>query len=181
MWHCCQFVFDCVLNQYKSQKVCDRVVSEDPFLIVYCPDKYKSLTMCDEAVHDSLAALKLIPEYFVTSKMIKKLYTALYEDENIIYFNEDFGNIVFFCDKMGILNIDLNNINLDNNFDEYDPDAIVFIRIFALHIKFEKHKALKKPKWRINVNSVASYKMAQFRMSKDEQKKIEPIFTKKCF
>ena len=102
--------------------------------------------MCDEAVHDSLAALKLIPEYFVTSKMIKKLYTALYEDENIIYFNEDFGNVVFFCNKMGILNIDLNNINLDNNFDEYDPDAIVFIRIFVLHIKFEKHKALKKHK-----------------------------------
>ena len=27
--------------------------------------------MCDEAVHDSLAALELIPDWFVTSKMIK--------------------------------------------------------------------------------------------------------------
>ena len=33
----------------------DRVVSEDPFLIVYCLDKYKNQRMCD-----SLAALKLI-------------------------------------------------------------------------------------------------------------------------
>ena len=50
--------------------------------------------------------------------MIKKLYTALYADENVFYFNEDSDNIVFSCNEMGILNIDLNNINLDNNFDE---------------------------------------------------------------
>ena len=84
MWYSCQFVFDCVLNQCKSRKMCDRVVSEDPFLILYCPGKYEPLAMFDEAVHDSLAVLKLIPECFVISKMIKKLYTALYEDENII-------------------------------------------------------------------------------------------------
>ena len=30
--------------------------------------------MSDEAVHDSLAALKTIPDWFVTSKMIKKFY-----------------------------------------------------------------------------------------------------------
>ena len=39
--------------------------------------------MCDEAVDDSVAALKLIPDWFVTSKMIKKLFTALYADDNI--------------------------------------------------------------------------------------------------
>ena len=32
--------------------------------------------MCDKAVHDSLAALKLISDWFVTSEMIKKLNTA---------------------------------------------------------------------------------------------------------
>ena len=32
--------------------------------------------MCDEAVDDSLAALKVIPDWFVTSKIIKELYTA---------------------------------------------------------------------------------------------------------
>ena len=66
--------------------MCDRVVSEDPFLIVYCPDKYKTQSMCDEAVDDSLAALKLVPDWFVTSKVIKKLHTALYTDENILFF-----------------------------------------------------------------------------------------------
>ena len=49
--------------------------------------------------------------------MIKKLFTALYADENILYFNEDSGDAVFSYNEMGIVNIDLNNINLDDKFD----------------------------------------------------------------
>ena len=45
---------------------------------------------------------------------------------------------------MGILNIDLTNINLDNNFDEDDPDTIIVIIVLTSYIKFEKLKALKK-------------------------------------
>ena len=45
---------------------------------------------------------------------------------------------------MDILSIDLNNINLDNNFDEDDPDTIIPNRLLDWHIKFEKCKALKK-------------------------------------
>ena len=90
--------------------------------------------------------MTLIPDWFATSKMIKELFTALYADENILYFDEDSGNVVFSCNEMGILNIDLNNINLDNNFDKNDPDAIIHIRHLAWHIKLEKCKALKKVK-----------------------------------
>ena len=45
---------------------------------------------------------------------------------------------------MGTLSVNLDNINLDNNFDEDDPDTIVLIRLFTWHVKFEKRKALKK-------------------------------------
>ena len=45
--------------------MCDRVVSEDPFLIVYCPNTYITQKMCDEAVDDSIATLKLTPDWFV--------------------------------------------------------------------------------------------------------------------
>ena len=58
----------------------DRVVSEGPFLIAYCPDKYKTQRMCDEAVDGSLAALKLIPDWVITNKMINELFTSLYTD-----------------------------------------------------------------------------------------------------
>ena len=51
---------------------------------------------------------------------------------------------LFSCNEMGILNIDLNNINLDNNFDEDDSDNIILIRLLAWYIKFEKRKALRK-------------------------------------
>ena len=42
----------------------DRAVSGDPFLIVYSPNKYITQKMCDETVGDSLAILKLIPDWF---------------------------------------------------------------------------------------------------------------------
>ena len=57
--------------------------------------------MSDEAVDDSLAALKLISDWFFTSKTVKKLYTVLYADEHILYFNKDSGDVKFSCDEMG--------------------------------------------------------------------------------
>ena len=100
--------------------------------------------MCDKAVDDFLAALKLIPDWFVTSKMIKKLYTALYADENILYFNKNSGDAAFSYNKMGVLSIDVNKINLDNNSDEDDPDTI--IRLLTWHINLKNVKHFKKDK-----------------------------------
>ena len=174
------FVFDSIFDQYKTQVMCDRAVSADPFLIVYCPGKYIIQKMCDEAVDDSLATLKLIPDWFVASKMIKKIFTALYADENILYFNEDSGSVVYNCSEMGMYNIDLNNINLDNDFDEDDSDTIILIRLLAQHIKFEKCKALEKElceesmcvAWHPN-------RWWNWCVSEDEKKEIDPIFIEK--
>ena len=58
--------------------------------------------MCDKAVDDSVAALELVLDWFATSKIIKKLRTALYSDDNILYFNEYFDNAAFCCNEMGI-------------------------------------------------------------------------------
>ena len=77
-------------------------------------------------------------------EIIRKPFTALYADENILYFGEGSGDAVFNCSEMGILNIDLNNINYDDNFDEDDPDTIILIRLLVWHIKFRKRKELKK-------------------------------------
>ena len=98
------------------------------FLIVYHPDKHKTQRMCYEAVDDSLEALKHI---LVGLVQVKRLKNSLYADENILYFNEDSGNVAFSCNEMGILNIDLDNINFDNNFDEGDPDSY-FYQSFGL-------------------------------------------------
>ena len=68
--------------------MCDSIISEDLFSIRYVPDQYKTQKMCDKAVDDSLAALKFIPDWLVTSKMIKEHSTALYANENILYFKD---------------------------------------------------------------------------------------------
>ena len=54
--------------------MCEKVFSEDPFLILFSPDKYETQRKCDEAVDDCLAALKYIPDWFVTSKMLEKFH-----------------------------------------------------------------------------------------------------------
>ena len=67
--------------------------------------------------------------------MIKKIFTALYANENIPCFNED-SDIVLNCNKMGIVRIDINNISLVNNFDENDTDTIVLVRLLTWQIRF---------------------------------------------
>ena len=117
--------------------MCDWFIFEDCLV----PDQYNTQQMCDKAVDDGVAALTLVSDWFITSKMIKKNFTALYADENILCFDEDSGNFVFVCNWKGFLNIGLNNINLD---DKEDPDIIIHVRLLAWHIEFEKCKELKK-------------------------------------
>ena len=73
--------------------------------------KMRPKNNCDKAVDCCLAALKFVPDQFVTRKMNEELFTALHVDEII----HNSTNVVFSFNKMGILNIDLNNVNLNNN------------------------------------------------------------------
>ena len=42
--------------------------------------------MCNEAVYDSLAALILIPDWFVTSEMLERFHDALLANDNTLFF-----------------------------------------------------------------------------------------------
>ena len=76
--------------------------------------------------------------------MIKNFFTALYADENVLYLNEDSGDAVFSYNEMGINYIDLNNSNLDNNFDEDDPDTIIHIRLWLGILNLKNGENFKK-------------------------------------
>ena len=52
--------------------------------------------MCDEAFDDCLASLKRIPDWFVTNKVLEKLYAALPTNDDILFFNQDFNRITFY-------------------------------------------------------------------------------------
>ena len=41
--------------------------------------------MCNKTVDNFLPALEFVPDWFVTSKMIKTLFAALYTDDNILF------------------------------------------------------------------------------------------------
>ena len=64
----------------------------------------------------------------------------------ILFYNEDCDKVTFTANQKHIFAVDLDKINFDNNFDEYDPDIIIHIRHLAWQSKFIKHKALKKNK-----------------------------------
>ena len=38
----CPFLFKSASEKYKSQEMRDNVVSKDPFMLKYCPDRYKT-------------------------------------------------------------------------------------------------------------------------------------------
>ena len=79
--------------------------------------------------------MKFIPDWFVASKVIKKIFTALYEDDGLLFFYEDSDNVTFCCNEMGILSGNLNIIYLENNFDEDDP-ILLFLPGLAWLSKF---------------------------------------------
>ena len=54
----------------------DKIVSENPFKLKCCHDRYKTQKMCNKAVDNFLPALEVLPGWFVTRKMNKKLLTG---------------------------------------------------------------------------------------------------------
>ena len=84
---------------------------------------------------------------------------------------------------MGILSIDLKNIDLDDtNYDKRDPKTIIQIRLLAWHIKFQKRKTLKK---QLNEELMLipwhSRRWWTFCISEVAEKEIEPTFTGTTF
>ena len=64
--------------------------------------------------------------------MIKEPDVDLSFNDDIIFVNEDSINVTFVSDEMGILSVDLNDINLDDvNFDKDDLETIIHIRLLV--------------------------------------------------
>ena len=65
----------------------------------------------------------------------------MYGNENILYFDEDFGNVVFTCNEMGTLKILIVLTLTMKLFDEDDSGTIINVRLLGWHTKFGKRKA----------------------------------------
>ena len=94
--------------------------------------------MYDEAVDGSLPALKFIPDWFVTCKMLEKLDNTLHANNDILFCNEDFHKVTFIANEGRVVAVDLDKINLgnDNNFYEDDSDAIIHVKLLSWRSNF---------------------------------------------
>ena len=97
-----------------------------------------------KVVNAYLPLLKFIPGWLVTNKMLKDFDNIVFFNGDTIFANED-SDVKFLSDGMGFVNVDLNNVNLgDDNFDNYDPQTIIHVRIMAWCNSYKQRKACKK-------------------------------------
>ena len=101
-------------------------------MLKYCLDRYKTLELCDKAVDYFLPALKFVPDWFVTSKMVRNFIVLNSLIMIYAFLMKILVMLLFLVIKLGILSLDLNNINPDNvYFDEDNPETIIHIRLMA--------------------------------------------------
>ena len=71
--------------------------------------------------------------------MLEKLHDSLLINDDILFFAEDFSKVILCANEMGILGVDLDKINLDDekNFYEDDLNTIINVRLFAWHTSLD--------------------------------------------
>ena len=117
------------------------------FLFGSAPDWYKTQKMCDEAVDDSK----------ITNKILEKFHDSLLANDDIFFFDE----VIFYANEMGILGVDLeeNNLDDDNKFLKMILKLLVMSDFWLGVINLKNARHFKKDRWRINACSMASKKM----------------------
>ena len=70
-----------------------------------------------------------------------KVLWVLLANDDILFFDKGFTKVTFFANEMGILGVDLDKINLDDDFYKDDPETTIHVRLLAWCHKFEKRKA----------------------------------------
>ena len=128
-----------------TQELCDKVFSEDYFMLKCCHDKYKTQEMCDKAVDSCLLALKFVPDLFVTTKMIEQVDSVLFYNDYMVFGDLGSDFVTFFSEDIGLNSITFVNFNLDDDhFDYCDSETINHVRVMGWHDQYKQRKASKK-------------------------------------
>ena len=69
--------------------MCNKVVFEERFVLKYFLQRDEIQKLCDKTVDVCISALKFIPDWFVTNKMLQKVDDAVFSNDDI-----DFDDIV---------------------------------------------------------------------------------------
>ena len=58
---------------------------------------YKIQKLCDGAIENCLGELKFLLDCSLTGKIVEKLHDVLLGNGDILFFDEDFSNFIFFA------------------------------------------------------------------------------------
>ena len=100
--------------------------------------------MRDKVVDLYLLALKFVPDWFVTSKMIEKVDNSGFCNDDLFFGDIDY-DVTLFSNDIGLISINHNNISLDDdNFEDYDPETINHVRVMTWYNRYKSHIACNK-------------------------------------
>ena len=91
--------------------MCEKAVSKKHFTLKHCLDKYKTQDMCHKVVDACLIALKFVPDWYVTNKILNILDNAVFLNGDIVFVNADSDNVTTFSNGLGLVIVGLNNIS----------------------------------------------------------------------
>ena len=77
--------------------MCDKAICKELFMLKYCLDTYKTQEMCDEALDSYLVAIKLAPDWFVTSEIMLYSY-----NDDVVFGDIDSDIVTFFSNDVGL-------------------------------------------------------------------------------
>ena len=92
--------------------------------------------MCDNGANAFLIALKFVADWSVTNELLEKLDNSVFSNVDMFFHDLDSNFSTIFSSDMGFSTADLNNINLDDNFDKDDPETINHVRFMTWHNTF---------------------------------------------
>ena len=100
----------------------------------------------------------------------------MFADEFLVFFDKDSSNAIFCCNEMSFRTVNLNNINLDNNFEEGNLILLLLSDFWLGMVNSKTQSTLKRSQELI---PIAWHPIGwwNFCMSEDEKKEKDSIFT----
>ena len=126
-----------------TQKMCEKSVCERIYMLKYCQDRYKTHKLCEKAVDACLSALKFVVDWFVTPKMLGDLGNTVFFNGDIDLGNVDLGILKLFNEDMDFVNVNLDNVCLDDDFDDDNLDTIYLVKLLACCNRCKNAKHIK--------------------------------------
>ena len=117
----------------------------EPVMLKYCINRYKTQEMCNKNIDFCLTALKIVSDWFVLTKMPENVDDTVLSNDDIGFGDIESDTVTLFSNAPGLVNEDLDNINLgDDNFQEDDTANVTLVKLTAQQSRFKQRKACEK-------------------------------------